>query len=77
MREKQTVTVCSSCLRASCWQGEMMCGVYHGTRQMKISELAKLGRENPEWWDIDPATGCARFLNSQAAMSHGEDSKHA
>jgi hypothetical protein len=48
----ELVTVCDQCLQASCWQGEFYCQEYKtaGTKQMTRKELAKLGRENSDYW---------------------------
>lgn len=48
----ELVTVCDQCLQASCWQGEFYCQEYKtaGTTQMTRKELAKLGRENSDYW---------------------------
>ncbi len=47
-----TVTVCSSCLQASCWQGKYYCGNYRnaGTKQMTVRELRKLNYEHESYW---------------------------
>ena len=57
-----TVTVCAVCLTAACWQGAYMCdsASMADVIEKSIPELRVLGREDPSWWDIDPATGCAR-----------------
>jgi hypothetical protein len=57
-----TITVCSGCLRASCWQGVFPCdeATAMGTVEKTEEELAALELEHPRWWDIDPVTGCAR-----------------
>jgi epoxyqueuosine reductase QueG len=48
----ELVTVCDQCLQASCWQGEFYCheDKTAGTKQMTRKELAKLGRENSDYW---------------------------
>lgn len=50
--QEATVTVCSACLRACCWQGEFYCNDYKtaGTVEKPISELAELSREHPSYW---------------------------
>ena len=55
----ETVTVCSACLRASCWQGGAFCGesLGAGTVEKTIDELRALDLEPSYWWDIDPNTG--------------------
>jgi hypothetical protein len=46
------VTVCSACLRASCWQGKFMCDEAQtaSTRQMPVAELRQLKLEHPSYW---------------------------
>jgi hypothetical protein len=53
-RDDATVTVCSACLRASCWQGKFMCEASRnaGTREMTVKELAGLGHEHPSHWSV-------------------------
>jgi hypothetical protein len=53
--EDDLITVCDSCLQASCWQGHFMCDEYRnaGIKRMKRSELRKLDRENPCYWKTD------------------------
>lgn len=59
MRDWQTqlVTVCDKCLQASCWQGIFYCDDYRtaGTVQKTRKELAKLNRENSDYWKSDEA----------------------
>ena len=47
------VTVCSSCLRASCWQGEFRCDDYlnAGTVQKSVEELKELNLEDSSYWE--------------------------
>ena len=58
----QTITVCDACLTAACWQGEFMCQQAQGagTVEKTVEELQALKLEHPDWWDIDPDTGCSR-----------------
>lgn len=60
---KETITVCSACLRACCWQGQFMCddAKHAGTKEMTRAELEamKPRRENPEYWDVCPDHGVA------------------
>jgi hypothetical protein len=53
------VTVCDKCLQASCWHGVFMCweSKNAGTKDVTVSELRTLSRENPEWWFKNPASG--------------------
>ena len=46
------ITVCSSCLQASCWQGEFYCDEYKtaGTVTRTVRDLLALGRESPDYW---------------------------
>ncbi len=50
--QEKTVTVCSECRRACCWQGEFMCDLSSGagTVEKTIAELSELKRENPDYW---------------------------
>lgn len=54
-KKKQTVTVCSKCLRASCFHGANMCENSRsaGTVDMTIDELKKLDLEDESWWKND------------------------
>lgn len=47
-----SITVCDSCLRASCWQGSFMCENHKsaGTTTKTIRELKELGKENSFYW---------------------------
>lgn len=49
----QTVTVCSKCLRACCWQGEFYCEEYRqaGTTEKSRAELEALALEHPCYWE--------------------------
>jgi hypothetical protein len=51
-----SITVCASCLRASCWQGEFYCEDYQTADivEKTRAELAELGLEHPSWWDVCP-----------------------
>jgi hypothetical protein len=62
----KTVTVCSSCMRASCWHGEFLCDSARGagTAEKTVADLKKLGLEHHSYWNIDPATGVA-FRNQK------------
>ena len=57
--KKSTVTVCSACLQATCWQGLFYCDDYRtaGTVEKTRSELEILALEHPSYWNRDPATG--------------------
>jgi hypothetical protein len=52
MRQSGLTTVCSECLRASCWQGIFMCDKARsaGTVQKTRRQLRKLALENPDYW---------------------------
>lgn len=54
-----TVTVCSECLRASCWTGEFMCEHARsaGTVERRASDLRELNREHPSYYSRER---CAR-----------------
>lgn len=51
----ELVTVCDKCLTATCWQGLFYCDDYliAGTVQKTRKELAKLDRENSDYWKSD------------------------
>ena len=46
------ITVCDSCLRASCWQRDWTCNNYltAGSVEKSAEELKKLSLENPDYW---------------------------
>jgi hypothetical protein len=46
------VTVCSACLRATCWHGHFMCerSGGAGTVDKTVGELLELNREHPSYW---------------------------
>jgi hypothetical protein len=54
-KDDKWITVCSECLRASCWQGEFYCDDYMdaGIVEKRRSELALLKRESPHYWERD------------------------
>ena len=71
-----TITVCSKCLRACCWQGEFMCddSRYASTVERKISTLVKLDNgntEHPFWWNRDLYTANKRLLTRENLMELG------
>lgn len=72
--DQRTVTVCSACLRASCWQGHFYCDDAKSARTVEktVSELATVAREHPSYWFIDPETG---NLDGQAFADYEEGSK--
>lgn len=49
---KQTVTVCSACLQATCWQGLFYCDEYRtaGTVEKTPKLLKELDLEHPDYW---------------------------
>ena len=53
-----TVTVCSACLQASCWQGLFYCDEYKtaGTVEKTIEELTALNLEHPSYWHSESMT---------------------
>lgn len=55
VREQELITVCDSCLQASCWQGIFYCDYYKtaGIIQKTRAELRKLKREHPSYWKAD------------------------
>ena len=50
--EDRLVTVCSECLRASCWLGSFYCEKYRqaGTVQKSVRVLRELSREHEDYW---------------------------
>ena len=50
--EDRMITVCSACLRASCWHGAFYCEEYQtaGTVEKTVRELRALNREAPFYW---------------------------
>jgi hypothetical protein len=54
-RKQKMVTVCASCLMASCWQGDFCCQDYMTAdiTHKSVKELAKLNRENSCYWKTD------------------------
>ncbi len=51
-KKARTVTVCDSCLQASCWQGKFMCddAPSSGTVEKTVAELDALALEHPSYW---------------------------
>ena len=49
---EKTVTVCSHCHRASCWQGIFFCDEYRtaSTVELPVSELRRKKLESPDYW---------------------------
>lgn len=58
-RMKDLITVCASCLCASCWQGVYLCENWQtaGTVQMTREELLKLDCEFEEFLKTDKELG--------------------
>lgn len=50
------ITVCDSCLCASCWQGIVMCDYAQtaGVREMPVESLQRLKLEHSDWWRVIP-----------------------
>jgi hypothetical protein len=50
---ERTITVCASCKRASCWQGEFYCDEYKTADiiNLPLSKLKKMKLEHPCYWD--------------------------
>jgi hypothetical protein len=50
--DERKVTVCASCLQASCWQGEFYCDNYKTANVVEktVAELRELNREHPCYW---------------------------
>lgn len=70
-QDTRLVTVCSRCLRASCWQGQFYCddAKSAGTVEKTVAELEKVGREHASYWFVNPATG---NLDGQAFADYEE-----
>lgn len=51
--KSETVTVCSSCLQASCWLNIFCCDDYKsaGTVEKTRKELRELSLEHPSYWE--------------------------
>ena len=51
------VTVCSSCLKASCWNYIFLCEDYQiaGTIEKTVKELYQLNKEHPDYFDPSTA----------------------
>ena len=51
-RTEETITVCSACLTASCWQGRFFCDRHKtaGTVEKTRAELEALDLEHPDYW---------------------------
>lgn len=47
-----TITVCSACLQATCWQGLFYCDEYRtaGTVEKTLEELKALNLEHSDYW---------------------------
>lgn len=47
-----TITVCDSCLRASCWHGYLYCENHKsaGTVEITVAEARRRNQENPTHW---------------------------
>ena len=56
---KSTVTVCSSCLQATCWQGIFYCNEYRtaGTVEKTREELKELALEHSSYWGTEAVPG--------------------
>lgn len=51
-KARRTITVCSACYRAACWQGEFYCDEYKtaSTTEATRIELAILNLEHSDYW---------------------------
>jgi hypothetical protein len=54
---RDTITVCSACLRAACWHGIFYCDEAWepttGTVEKPRAELIRLKLEHPDYWKLD------------------------
>ena len=59
LTDDRLITVCSSCLCASCWLGLFHCDdcKVAGTVNLPVSELRALDREHPDYWKQERAYG--------------------
>lgn len=50
--KEKKVTVCASCLCASCWQGQFYCDDYYKAdiTQKTVGELIELDLEHEDYW---------------------------
>lgn len=55
MSDTRKVTVCASCLQASCWHGEFYCDKYRTAdiTEKTVDELDALGLEHPSNYSIE------------------------
>lgn len=53
--DNRLITVCDSCLMATCWYWEFPCdnARYAGTIKLPISKLKELNREHPSYWTLE------------------------
>lgn len=51
--DARMVTVCAVCLRASCWQGVLLCEKSRNASTIKypVRTLRKLKKESPTYWE--------------------------
>ena len=58
----EMITVCDSCLKASCWQGIFMCdnSMISGTLEKKKSELLELELEHQDYMKTDDELWCEK-----------------
>lgn len=57
--DDRLVTVCASCLCASCWLYEFCCDAYRtaDVRKLPVRELRALDREHPSYWAKERENG--------------------
>ena len=53
--DKTFITVCASCLRASCWQYIFLCDnwKFANIKQVTIKKLKELNLEHSSYWKTD------------------------
>lgn len=63
-RDDAMITVCNSCLLASCWRGVFLCDDAYmaGTTKKTKVELVLLGREHKDWWDDETYNRIGRTM---------------
>lgn len=71
-QQSALITVCDSCLQASCFQGEFYCEEYKtaGTTQKTRVGLAALKRENPRYWKTDEELGLSQIVEFPEVNIH-------
>lgn len=76
MSDTRYVTVCSECLRATCWQGMFMCDKAYGagTFDLDVEYLKVRALENPCYWENDeaPDEGAGDAVDDSEVIGRGD-----